>query len=77
VTDIVFFVSEADVTMRQITLCFCATITVLLALSSFVDAQQVVLVSDADINAVQKVSATLVFTLLNVPYNLMNMQWRN
>jgi hypothetical protein len=73
----VSFVSEADVTMWLITFCFCATVSVILALSSYVDAQQVLLVPDADINAFQKVSATLVFTLLNTPYNLTNTQLWN
>ncbi|KDR19836.1 uncharacterized protein LOC110829568 [Zootermopsis nevadensis] len=40
--------------MQLITLCFCAAISALFALTSLADAQQIVLVSDADINAVQQ-----------------------
>lgn len=69
--DTLFFISEADVTMQQVTLCFCGTISFLLAMSSYVDAQQVVYISDANTNAVQKVSVTLlcVSTVFSTPRN--------
>jgi hypothetical protein len=56
-----FFVAEAEVKMQQITLCFCATLGVLLAISSFVNAQEVVYISDADINPVETVSLAPAF----------------
>jgi hypothetical protein len=47
--------------MQQITLCFCAALGVLLAISCFVDAQEVVLISDADITPPATVSFTQAF----------------
>jgi hypothetical protein len=47
--------------MQHIALCFCATLGVLLTISSFVDAQEIVYVSDADINPVETVSLAQAF----------------
>jgi hypothetical protein len=47
--------------MQQMTLRFCAALGVLLAISSFVETQEVVFISDDDINPVEAVSLTTAF----------------
>jgi signal transduction histidine kinase len=52
------FVAGTEVEMHPFTLRLCTTLVVLLAISYFVDAQEVVFVSDADINPAETVSST-------------------
>ena len=64
ISDVTFFVAEADLTtMQQVNLWFCAALSVVFLGTSFVDGQEVILLSDPDFSPVGQVSKSLIFTL--------------
>lgn len=56
-----FFVAEGEATMQQDTLWFCAALSVVLIVTSFVDGQEVILLSDTDISPLGQVREPLIF----------------